>query len=144
MTPTTVTVPELTTGTVGDAMNAGVITCLPETPLATVARMMTTYRVHAIVVFGHDDDLAPWGVVSDLDLVGALGGHATAGSIAASPVVTTTTDETLLRAVQLMREHATTHLLVVAPDTRLPIGVLSTLDIARAFAAEQGPTENYG
>ena len=144
MTVTTVTVPELSTGTVGETMTAGVITCLPETPLATVARMMTSYRVHAIVVFGHDDDLAPWGVVSDMDLVSALGGHATAGSIAASPVVTTTPDDSLLRAVQLMREHATTHLLVEAPETHLPIGVLSTLDVARAFAAEQGAPENYG
>ena len=144
MTVTTVTVPELTTGTVGETMTAGVITCLPETPLSIVARMMTSYRVHAIVVFGHDDDLAPWGVVSDMDLVAALGCHATAGAIAGSPIVTTTPDDTLLRAVQLMREHATTHLLVVASDTRLPIGVLSTLDIARAFATEQGPTENYG
>lgn len=144
MMPTTVTVPELSTGTVGEAMSAGVITCLPETPLWTVARMMTTYRVHAIVVFGHDDDLAPWGVVSDLDLVAGIGGHATAGSVAASPVVTTTPDETLVRAAQLMREHASAHLLVVSTDTRLPIGVISTLDIAGAFAAEQGSTENYG
>jgi CBS domain-containing protein len=144
MTATTITVPELATGTVGEAMTAGVITCLPETPLWTVARMMSTYRVHAIVVFGHDEDLAPWGVVSDMDLVGALGGRATAGSIAATPVVTTTPDETLLRATQLMREHATAHLLVLATDTRLPIGVISSLDIARAFAAEQGATENFG
>jgi CBS domain-containing protein len=140
----TVVLPELSTGCVGEAMSPGVITCLPETPLRIVARMMATYRVHSIVVFGHDDDLAPWGVVSDMDLVGALGGNGTAGSIAATPVVATTPDETLLRAAQLMREHATAHLLVVAKETRLPIGVLSTLDVARAFAAEPGPTENYG
>ena len=140
----TVVVPELSTGTVGEAMYPGVITCLPETPLRIIARMMATYRVHSVVVFGHDDDVAPWGVVSDMDLVGALGGNGTAGSIAATPVVTTTPEETLVRAAQLMREHATSHLLVVARETRVPIGVLSTLDIAKAFAAEPGPTENYG
>jgi CBS domain-containing protein len=43
-----------------------------------------------------------------------------------------------------MREHATAHLLVLATDTRLPIGVISSLDVARAFAAEQGATENFG
>ena len=144
MAPMTVTVPALTTGTVGEAMSPGVITCLPETPLKVVARMMATYRVHSIVVFGHDDDLAPWGVVSDMDLVTALGTNGTAGSVAASPVVTTTPDETLVRAAQLMREHGTAHLLVVAGDTRLPIGVLSTLDVATAFAAEPGLTENFG
>jgi len=42
-----------------------------------------------------------------------------------------------------VREHATAHLLVVEGDTRMPIGVLSTLDIARAFAAEPGPEENF-
>ncbi len=140
----TVVLPELSTGTVGDAMSPGVITCLPETPLRIIARMMATYRVHSIVVFGHDDDVAPWGVVSDMDLIGAIGGNATAGAIAATPVVTTTPAETLVRAAQLMREHATAHLLVVADETRLPIGVLSTIDVARSLAAEPGPTENYG
>jgi len=140
----TVTVPELTTGTVGEAMSPGVITCLPETPLKIVARMMSTYRVHSIIVFGRDDDLAPWGVVSDMDLVTALGTNGTAGAVAATPVVTTTPDETLVRAAQLMREHATAHLLVVANNTRLPIGVLSSLDVATAFGAEPGPSENFG
>src|SRR2546421_13026299 len=62
------------TGTVGDAMSRGVISCPPETPLRVVARMMATYGVHAIFVFeSGDDDEAPrlWAVVSDLDLVAA-------------------------------------------------------------------------
>jgi CBS domain-containing protein len=138
----TVTLPELSTGTVGEVMTPGVITCHPETPLHVVARMMTTYRVHSIVVFGHDDRLAPWGVVSDLDLVAAIGSGATAGSIAGSPVVTVGAADTLFAAAQLLREHQTAHLLVVA-ENGMPIGVVSTLDIARAFAAEPAPTENF-
>ena len=43
------------TGTVGDAMSHGVISCPPETPLRVVARMMATYRVHAIFVFEYAD-----------------------------------------------------------------------------------------
>src|SRR5439155_19416560 len=78
----TVTYTELGTGTVGEAMNPGVLTCLPITPLRTVARMMARHRVHAIVVFGSDDRLHPWGVISDLDLVGAIGTHANAGAVA--------------------------------------------------------------
>jgi CBS domain-containing protein len=139
----TVTAAELATGTVGDAMSVGVITCAPETPLRVVARMMATHRVHSVVVLGHDDVLAPWGVISDLDLVAAIGGHATAGSVAATPVVTVLPSETLLRAAQLMREHATAHLLVVASEQGVPIGVLSTLDVARAYATEAEPTENF-
>jgi CBS domain-containing protein len=137
----TVTDPELRTGTVGDAMTPGVLTCLPLTPLRDVARMMARHRVHAIVVFGADDRLHPWGVVSDLDLVAAIGTEANAGSVAASPVVTVTPALALEHAARLLAENETTHLLVIS-DAGLPIGILSTLDIARAFAVEQGREEN--
>jgi CBS domain-containing protein len=63
--------------------------------------------------------------------------------VAATPVVTVAPEETLVRAAQLMRENATAHLLVVESDTRTPIGVLSTLDIARALAAEPSPEESF-
>lgn len=71
-------------GTVGDAMTPGILTCLPSTPLRTVARMMARHPVHAIVVLGNDDALMPRAVVSDLDLVGAIGSDAPAKSVAAS------------------------------------------------------------
>ena len=136
-----VTIPELRTGTVGEAMTPGVLTCLPVTPLRDVARMMTRHRVHAIVVFGHDDRLHAWGVVSDLDLVAAIGAHTNAGAVAASPVVTVTPDASLLDAARLMEENQTQHLLVTS-ERGLPVGILSTLDIARAFAAEGDPGES--
>ncbi len=138
----TVNSAELKTGTVGDAMTPGILTCSPLTPLSVVARMMATHRVHAIVVFGHEDNLLPWGVLSDLDLVGAIESGATAGAVAASPIVTVTPGHSLLRAAWLMREHSTTHLIVVADESSpLPIGVVSTLDVARAFAAASTPEE---
>jgi len=137
----TVSYPELRTGTVGEAMTPGVLTCLPVTPLRVVARMMARHRVHAIVVFTSDDKLHPWGVVSDLDLVAAIGTHANAGSVAASPVVTVTPDLTLEHAAKLLAENETTHLVVIS-DKGLPVGVLSTLDIARAYGAEQDAEEN--
>jgi len=130
-------------GTVGEAMTPGILTCLPSTPLRTVARMMATHRVHAIVVFGNDDMLLPWGVVSDLDLVGAIESDAQAKSVAASPVVTVTIHDSLLHAAQLMREYSTSHLVVIVDDSSpLPIGVLSTLDIARAFAADSADSSS--
>src|SRR5262249_27475202 len=86
------------TATVGDAMSHGVISCPPETPLRVVARMMTTYGVHAIFVFEHGDgsDEEPrlWAVVSDLDLVAATQldlDMLTAGSSAVTPLVTVAT-----------------------------------------------------
>ena len=129
---------ELRHGTVGEAMTPGALTCAPDTPLRDVAGMMAHHRVHAIVVFGADDRLHPWGVVSDLDLIGAVGTDADAGSVAASPVVTVTPDLSLQHAAALMVENATTHLLVIS-DKGLPVGVISSLDIARALASEGDP-----
>jgi CBS domain-containing protein len=138
---TTITETELRTGTVAEAMTPGVLACLPVTPLRDVARQMARHRVHAIVVFGSEDALHPCGVVSDLDLVAAIGTHANAGAVAASPVVTVTPDVSLEHAATLMREHATSHLLVVS-DRGFPVGVISSLDVARALATEGDPGES--
>jgi CBS domain-containing protein len=125
-----------------DAMHPGMISCPPETPLRTVARMMASYRVHAIVVHAHDDEQLPggdqWGVVTDADLVRAaleddLDGL-TAQQVAATPVLTVTTVDPLDRALQLMVENEVAHLIVVERHSKRPIGVLSTLDVARAVA----------
>jgi CBS domain-containing protein len=124
-------------GTVGEAMTPGILTCDRAMLLTTVAGMMAAHRVHAIVVFDRGDTLQPWGVVSDLDLIGALDTDATAGTMAATLVVTVTVDDTLTHAAQLMREHATTHLVVVTDrPASLPIGVLSTLDVVRVFSLQ--------
>jgi len=121
-------------GTVGEAMTPGVLTCTPDTELRDVARMMARYHVHAIVVFG-PDQLDAWGVLSDLDLVGAIGTVSDAGTIAVSPVVTVTPDATLVDAARLMEENQSHHLLVTS-EGGLPVGVISTLDVARAFAGD--------
>jgi CBS domain-containing protein len=127
---------------VGDVMSRGVISCPPETPLRTVARMMATYGVHAIFVFEHtdEDDEARrlWGVVSDLDLVAAARldlDSLTAGASAVSPLVTVAADRSIAEAGSLMAQYGTAHLAVTDPDHDRPIGVISTLDIARAAAA---------
>ena len=41
--------------------------------------------------------------------------------------------DTLAHAAQLMSEHEITHLVVVDPKRKRPIGVVSTLDVARAL-----------
>jgi len=125
-------------GTVAEAMTPGVITCPPETPLRAVAQTMAHHRVHSIVVHesGGDD---PWAVISDLDLItGALSGfdETTAGAAAASPPLTVAPLESLANAGQLMRENATSHLLVVDEHHGRPVGILSTLDLAHAIASD--------
>jgi CBS domain-containing protein len=56
---------------------------------------------------------------------------ATAGELAASDVVAVDPADTLEHAAQLMAEHDTAHLIVVSPVTGRPVGILSTLDVAR-------------
>lgn len=128
---------------VAEAMHPGVLTCPVETPLRDVARMMATYRIHSVVVFGGGEEEADlegrlWGVVSDLDLVEAAAvdelEDRTAGTTAVTPVVMVGPKDTLLQAAVLMREHEIAHLVVVDPQSARPVGVLSTLDVARMLA----------
>ncbi len=136
--------------TVGDVMSHGVISCPPETPLRVVARMMATHSVHAIFVFerADDDDVPPqmWGVVSDLDLVAATQldlDTLTAGATAVTPLVSVAVDSSIPEAGGLMAQYGIAHLAVTEPGSRRPIGVISTLDIARAVAAGRAPREAF-
>ena len=124
--------------TVGEQMTNGVIQCAPETPLRSVARLMADRRVHAIFVFdyGREDDetVELWGLVSDLDVVAAAAGDIdarTARESAVTPLVSVTSDTPLGEAGQLMAVNGVSHLAVLDPHSHRPVGVLSTLDIAR-------------
>jgi CBS domain-containing protein len=133
---------DLTASRVADVMHPGVLTCPPTTPLRQVARMFASYNVHCVVVFESVDDREPgdsmWGIVTDLDLVSAASSgdldDRTAGGSAATPVVLVSGRDSLDRAVELMKDHGTSHLVVVEPDTMQPVGVLSALDVAAALA----------
>lgn len=127
---------------VGDAMTEGVVSCAPETPLLEVAGLMVRERIHAVYVF--EDEGRPgsgtaerWGLVSDLDLVAAARAGlatATARDAAVMPFVTVGSDDTLDRAARLLAENGVSHLAVVDPTTREPVGVVSTLDVAAVVA----------
>ena len=130
------------TALVADAMHPGVLTCPPETSLRTVARMMATYGVHAIVVTPPDPEgessERAWSVVSDLDLARAAAfGHldATAGGIARTPVVTVDPDEPMTRAASLLVEQEVSHLVVADQQSTRAVGVVSTQDLAACLAA---------
>ena len=125
-----------------DAMHPGLISCSLDTPLRTVARMMATYRVHAILVITHGEKELPggglWGIVTDTDLIRAAGAgdidEQPARTIAVTPVLTVATADELARAAQLMVEHDVSHLIAIERHSGRPVGVLSTLDVARALA----------
>jgi signal-transduction protein with cAMP-binding, CBS, and nucleotidyltransferase domain len=122
---------------VGDAMHDGVLSCSADTPLSAVAELMAAHGVHCVVV-AESDDVGVWGVISDLDLVAASGVRdldaQSAGGSAATPALAIRPDDTLQRAAQMMTEHAAAHLLVVDDGSGKPVGVLSTLDVARVLA----------
>jgi CBS domain-containing protein len=128
---------------VTDAMHGGVLTCTLDTSLREVAGIMARYRVHAVLTIGGRSVTEAlqgslWGIVSDHDLVDAVARgeveSAKAGEIAGTPLVMVRPGESLARAAALMREHQVSHLVVVDEDSALPVGVLSTLDIAKALS----------
>jgi CBS domain-containing protein len=126
---------------VGDAMHAGVVSCPPETSLHAVAALMSMHGMHSVFVFDYEhergDSGAFLGIVSDLDLVAAAWAGLetrTAAESAVTPILTVTTEDALEHAAELMVEHSMTHLCVVDTRTRRPVGVLSTIDIARVVA----------
>lgn len=133
------------TTTVGDVMHEGVVTCDVDEPLTSVARTMLQRRIHCVVVW-HEPATASdpqlWGVVSDLDLVKVAAiedtGARTAGDSAATPALMVTPEETVRRAAQLMAEHDVAHLVVVDSETSNPVGVISTLDVAKAVTVTPG------
>ena len=95
-----------------------------------------------------DEELAGgsyWGIVSDADLLRAAESgdidEQKARTLAAQPVVTIASSEALSHAAQLMVDRDVSHLIVIESRSARPIGVLSTLDVARALAGfpEQHP-----
>jgi CBS domain-containing protein len=133
--------PRLEHAVVADVMHPGVMSCPPDADLVTVARMMASHHIHAVVVGGIETtsggERLTWGLLSDLDLVAAtlpeLPPDAEAADYASTELVSVRADESLERAAQLMVEHQLAHLLVLAPSGT-PVGVLSTLDVAGAIA----------
>ena len=96
---------------------------------------MSPNRVHAVAVTDQGQT-GPVGIVSDLDVVAAVatGTDPSALQVAAAQPLAVSADESLARAAQLMTEHALTHLVVLDATGGYPVGVLSALDIAAAYA----------
>jgi CBS domain-containing protein len=101
---------------------------------------MSAYRIHCVVVGGLTEDVhgtrLVWGVVSDLDLARAVasGQEATAGQVAATEPLTASPYDTLTDVAQVMAEHEVAHLVVIDGVDAEPMGMISTLDLARAYS----------
>ena len=125
---------------VADAMHPGIVTCGSDATLAEVAATMADAQIHCVVIAGVSrhaggEHLA-WGVLSDLDLMAALaaGGRPNAASLAATATITIESTELLGEAARLMAENQVAHLVVIERGSDRPVGVISTLDVARAAA----------
>jgi len=127
---------EFGTFTVLNALQLGLIDCPADADVRSVARLMAEHNVHCVVVRGTEPN--GWGIVSDLDLMAALRPEltgATAGQLAATDSLVVDPADSLEHAAQLMVEHQATHAVAVDPVTGRPIGIVSTLDVARFLAS---------
>ncbi|WP_217922093.1 DUF1918 domain-containing protein [Miltoncostaea oceani] len=137
----------LRTTPVRDAMTTEIVTCTADVPLMEVAALMAAHRIHSVVVLAppgspRDDSPEVWGVLQDIDLVAGASWSdqfAGAGTIAASPRVVVSPDDSLAAAALAMSENAVGHVLVTEPGAAAPVGILSALDIARAMAPLPDP-----
>jgi CBS domain-containing protein len=127
--------PRLDDVRVRDALGLPLITCPPDTPMNAVADLMATNHVDTVVVDGIGG-VEPWGVVTDRSLLRVAREAATrvAGSCVTGRLLAIDPDEPLEVAIQVMRSHGVSHLMVIDPERKVPLGVLSTLDIARVVA----------
>jgi CBS domain-containing protein len=129
--------PHLNHGTVADAMHPGILSCGADTSLTEVARMMSTHHVHCVVVRAdkpdNEDDSPVLGIVSDFDVLRAgiqADGPDTAAELARQPIIKLETTAPLRDAAELMVSESASHVVAVNPQTKRPVGILSTLDIA--------------
>lgn len=121
--------------TVRDAMHAGMVTCPPSSSVGEIAAILARHRIHCVLVAGTEG--RGWGIVSDLALMRAVGADRldlTAAQLAGMEVLTVDPDVAVAEAAGLMADHEVTHLVVSCGLSEQPIGVLSTLDVARAIA----------
>jgi CBS domain-containing protein len=134
--------------TVGEVMHHGVIATPPQTTVGEAATLMSDHGVHCLVVEGlartrGGQETLVWGILSDLDLMRAFTSgrmQVTAGELASTEIVTVGSDDQVEETARLMTDHECTHLVVVSPDAGEPVGIVSSLDVARALARPETPS----
>lgn len=112
-------------------MRHGILSYRGDAQLGEVAGIMAEHRVHAVAITnGLGARLT--GVVSDLDVIAAVpsGEERVARQTVATEPFAVSAAESLYRAAQLMAEHGVVH----DAASGYPTGILSTLDIAAAYA----------
>jgi signal-transduction protein with cAMP-binding, CBS, and nucleotidyltransferase domain len=126
---------------VRDVMHPGIVSCSQAATAAEIARIMASRRVHCVAVMGLSQDQRHdpliWGIVSDLNLLEAAtdpGSSATAATLAGEPVISIRSTMSVHDAAKAMVQYGAAHVVVVDPERRTPLGILSTLDVAEVLA----------
>jgi CBS domain-containing protein len=123
-------------------MHRGVLSVPLETPLTKVAQMIARYGVHCVVALDERGEYQTrvWGLIPASEMVRIATRddleNRTAGATATHGVVTLEPTDSVYEAARLMSEFGVEHVIVVDPISNRPVGVLSTLDVARVLAGE--------
>lgn len=114
---------------VKDACTTGIVACSSFATVAEMGRLMASHHIHALIVWQAGGER--WGVVSDLDVAfAALCRPGVVADELARSAPSISADASLLRAITVMREQRTSHLVVIDCASERPTGILSALDIA--------------
>jgi CBS domain-containing protein len=130
--------------TVRALMHRGLITCRPDTVLGTVAQLLITQHIHALVVA--DRDQRPLGIISDFDLLAgewlstdaaslAVMRQMTAGELMTTPPDVIKADRPAAEAAEMMRRLRVNRL-VVEEGGKLT-GIISISDIVAGMVRQR-------
>jgi CBS domain-containing protein len=114
---------------VRDAMNEAIVTCSSDAGLREMGRLMASRHIHSLVISLGDPPR--WALVSDIALAQSAIDRpdATAEDLAV-PATGISPEATLSRAIDVMRDQGTSHLIVTDTESGQPTGMISALDIA--------------
>lgn len=114
------------------------ITVRPDTNVREAAQLLSKNHIGLLLVLGDSDELT--GVISERDIIGAMGSsdtnidHVSVDELMTDSVITVSSQDSLVNAVTAMNQHGIRHLVVMEDD--IPAGVISILDVLRAFAED--------
>jgi CBS domain-containing protein len=116
-----------------------VVTVQPSATVQEIANIITSRRIGAVMVLSEPGKMV--GIVSERDVVKAIGGHGdaalrlTAGDIMTRNVITASPRTTIEEAMELMDTGYFRHLPVL--DEGAMVGIISVRDVVRAHIREQ-------
>lgn len=130
--------------TVGEVMTPEPVTIHADAPLTEAARILEEQEVGGLPVVDRDGLLV--GVLAESDLVRARATEhlwsrwpgLAVRHLMHAPALTADPTMSLEEAATLMERAHVHRLIVVGPDQRTPIGVISTSDIVRSIVGERG------